>query len=90
MLFAPLPTRSAVIVLLGPTIRFNRVSLEQLRAGILQRCVPGRLNASYVALIDFTMHHPFRHCLSRAVHEAYAIFHGSSEENRHRRNATRP
>jgi hypothetical protein len=45
----------------------NRVSLEQLRAGILERCVPGRLNAPYVALIDFTMHHPFRHCLSRRL-----------------------
>ena len=67
----------------------NRVSLEQLRAGILERCVPGRLNAPYVALIDFTMYHPFRHCLSRAAHKAYAIFHGSSEENRHRRNASR-
>jgi hypothetical protein len=33
--------------------------------------------APHVALIDFTMHHPFGHCRSWAAHEADAIFHGS-------------
>jgi hypothetical protein len=33
----------------------------------------------YVALIDFTMHHPFRHYLSRAAHETDAIFHGNPQ-----------
>ena len=34
----------------------------------------------YVALIDFTMYHPFGHCLSWAAHEADAIFHDSSKQ----------
>src|SRR5262245_1331979 len=38
------------------------------------------MTAPRVALIDFTMHDPFRHCLSRTAHEADAIFHGSSEK----------
>jgi len=34
-----------------------------------------------VALVDFTMQDPFRHCSSRAAHEADAVFHGSSERS---------
>ena len=33
--------------------------------------------APHLALIDFTMHHPFGHCLSWAAYEADAIFHDS-------------
>jgi hypothetical protein len=36
--------------------------------------------APYVALIDFTMHHPFGHCLSWAAHKADAIFHDSPKK----------
>jgi hypothetical protein len=34
-----------------------------------------------VALIDFTMHHPFRHRPSRAAHEADAIFTAAPRGN---------
>jgi hypothetical protein len=45
--------------------------------GILQGCLFSGVAAPHVALIDFTMHHPFGHCLSWAAHEADAIFHDS-------------
>jgi hypothetical protein len=84
MLCAPIPHSLRSDSPIRTNDAINGMTLEQLRTGILQGRLFGRLTAPYVALIDFTMNHPFRHCLSRTAHEADAIFHGSSEENRHR------
>jgi hypothetical protein len=42
---------------------------------MLQGRLSGGMAAPHVPLIDFTMHHPFGHCLSGAAHEGDAIFH---------------
>jgi hypothetical protein len=64
----------------------NRVSLEQLRAGILERCVSGRLTAPYVTLIDGTMNHPLRHFFShRLPRAAHVSCNGKGEPRTARR-----
>src|SRR5262249_30309192 len=79
MLCAPTPHSLRGYGLIRTNDTINGMTLEQLRTGILQGCLSGRLAVPYVALIDFTMHHPFRHCLSRARHEADAIFHDNPQ-----------
>jgi hypothetical protein len=49
------------------------MTLKQLRTRILQRCLSGRLTTPYVALIDGTMQHPFRHCLPRRPRAAHNL-----------------
>ena len=43
---------------------------------MLEGRLSGRVAAPHVALVNFTMHHPFGHCRSWAAHEA-AIFQDS-------------
>src|SRR5438045_7633702 len=82
MLCAPIPHSLCSNSLLRTHDAINGMTLEQLRTGILQGCLFGRVAAPYVALIDFTMHHPFGHCPSWAAHEANAIFHDSSKRKK--------
>jgi hypothetical protein len=51
---APLPHSLRVDSLNGTNDAIDRITLKQLRAGILERCFPGRLTTPYVALIDCT------------------------------------
>ena len=82
MLCAPIPHSLCSNSLLRTHDAINGMTLEQLRTGILQGCLFGRVAAPYVALVDFTMHHPFGHCPSWAAHEANAIFHDSSKRKK--------
>jgi len=82
MLFAPIPHSLRSDSLVRPDDAINGMPLEQLRTGIHKGCLFGRLAASSVALIDFTMHHPFRHCPSRAPHKADAVLHSRSQKPR--------
>jgi hypothetical protein len=65
MLCAPLPHSLRIDGLPGTNDTIDSVTLKQLRAGILERCFPGRLTTPYVALIDCTMQDPFRHSFPR-------------------------
>src|SRR5262245_65932374 len=67
LLCAPLPHSLRIDGLTGTNDAIDCVTLKQLRAGILERCFPGRLTTSHVALIDCTMQQPFRHFFSLAV-----------------------
>src|SRR5258708_26247416 len=64
MLYAPALYSLRTNSLVRTNDAINGMTSEQLRTGILQRCVSGRLTASYVALFDFTMQQPFRHFCS--------------------------
>src|SRR5260221_5960023 len=64
MLYAPALYSLRTNSLFRTNDAINGMTSEQLRTGILQRCVSGRLTASYVALFDFTMQQPFRHFCS--------------------------
>ena len=64
MLCAPIPDalRSNRLIRANNTV--DRMTLKQLRTGMLQGRLSGGVAAPHVALIDLTMHHPFGHCLS--------------------------
>jgi hypothetical protein len=65
MLCAPIPHSFRINSLIRANDAIDGMTLKQLRTGILQRCLSGRLTTPYVALIDCTMQHPFRRCLLR-------------------------
>jgi hypothetical protein len=61
MLCAPIPHSLRSDGLMGTNDPIDGMTLKQLPTGILERCRSGRLTMPYVALIDCTMQHPFRH-----------------------------
>ena len=84
MLCAPVPHSLRSNSLIRTHDAINGMTLEQLRTGILQGHLSGWVAAPHVALIDFTMHHLFGHCLSWPAHEADAIFHDGSKKGKAR------
>jgi hypothetical protein len=77
LLCAPLPHSLRIDGLTGTNDAIDCMTLKQLRAGILERCFPGRLTMSHVALIDCTMQHPFRHFFSRSPRTIRGIYANS-------------
>ena len=61
MFCAPILHSSGIDSLIRPNDTIDGMPLKQLRTGILQRCLSSGLATSYVALIDCTLQHPFRH-----------------------------
>jgi hypothetical protein len=73
MLCAPISYSVRGDSLIRTNNAIDGMTLKQLRTGILQRCLSGRLTTPYVALIDCTMQHPFRHCLPRRPRAAHNL-----------------
>jgi hypothetical protein len=84
MLCAPILHSLGIDSLIRTNNAIDGMTLKQLRTGILKRCFSGRLTTSYVALIDCTMQHPFRHFFSRSprtIHGSIPI-HGDWHSDR--------
>jgi hypothetical protein len=93
LLCAPLPHSLRIDGLTGTNDAIDCVTLKQLRAGILERCFPGRLTTPHVALIDCTMQHPFRHFFSRSprtIHGSMPIHGGWHSDRWHLKRKTPP